>query len=207
MTTATASPLTLDWLLPQFDATLVEHRVIDGDPESVYRAVTSVDMAEIPRTHTAIRVLFTARGAAERLLNALLGRPTPEAVPDGPLRLGDMPDHGEWVKLAAEPPEEFAFGVVGRFWGGETVWKTIDADYFVAFDEPGLAKIACGISVRTYGSARTLVSYEARTQALDPESRAHFMRYWRLVRPGVAIVMRAFLHAVAKEVSDANPDP
>ena len=117
------------------------------------------------------------------------------------------PTTGEWVKLADDPPEEFAFGVIGRFWGGETGWETIDADHFVAFDEPGLAKIACSISVRPYGSARTLVSYEARTQALDPESRAHFLRYWRLVRPGVAIVMRAFLHAVAKEVSDAHPDP
>ena len=37
--------------------------------------------------------------------------------------------------------------------------------------------------------------------------RAHFLRYWRVVRPGVAIVMRAFLHAVAEEVSDANPAP
>lgn len=200
MTTATTSPLMLDWLLPEFDATLVEHRVIDSDPELVYRAVTGVDMAAIPKTHAPVRILFAARGAAERLVDALLGRPVPEAVPDGPLRLSDMPDHGEWVKLANDPPDEFAFGVIGRFWGGETVWETIDADHFVAFDEPGLAKIACSISVRPYGSARTLVSYEARTQALDPESRAHFLRYWRVVRPGVAIVMRAFLHAVAKDV-------
>jgi hypothetical protein len=207
MTTATASPLMLDWLLPEYDATLVEHRVIEGDPESVYGAVTSVDMAEIPQGYATVRVLFAARGAAERLVNALLGRPTPEPVPDGPLRLDDMPGHGEWVKLTDAPPEEFAFGVIGRFWGGETAWETIDADHFVAFDQPGLAKVACSISVRPYGSARTLVSYEARTQALDPESRAHFLRYWRVVRPGVAIVMRAFLDAVAKEVSDANPDP
>ena len=56
------------------------------------------------------------------------------------------------------------------------------------------------MSLRPYGSMRTLVSYEARTQALDADSRAHFLRYWRVVRPGVAIVMRAFLSAVAKEV-------
>ena len=183
MTTATMSPpgapLMLDWLLPEYDATIVEHEVIEGEPEAIYRAITTVDMAEI--------------------------RPTP--APEGALRLGDMPEHGDWVKLADDPPDEFAFGVVGRVWGGETVWETIDADHFVAFDRPGFAKIGCSISLRPYGTAHTLVSYEARTQALDPESRAHFLRYWRVVRPGVAIVMRAFLHAVAKEVSDANPDP
>jgi hypothetical protein len=211
MTTATtsppAAPLMLDWLLPEFDATIVEHQVIEGDPEAIYRAITTVDMAEIPHTYTAVRLLFAARGAAERLVNALLGRTTPAPVPAGALTLGGMPEHGDWVKLADAPPHEFAFGVVGRFWGGETTWETIDADHFVAFARPGFAKIGCSISLRPYGAARTLVSYEARTQALDPESRAHFLRYWRVVRPGVAIVMRAFLHAVAKEVSDANPDP
>jgi hypothetical protein len=204
MTTATtsppAAPLKLDWLLPEFDARIVEHQVIEGDPESIYRAVTAVDMAEIPHRYTAVRLLFAARGAAERLVNALLGRTTPTPVPEGALRLCDMPEHGDWVKLADEPPDEFAFGVVGRFWGGETVWETIDADRFVAFDRPGFAKIGCSISLRPYGTARTLISYEARTQALDPESRAQFLRYWRVVRPGVAMVMRAFLHTVAEEV-------
>jgi hypothetical protein len=210
MTVATTSPpvapLMLDWLLPEFDATLAEHLVVDGDPESVYRAMATVDMAEIPKTFAAVRVLFAARGAGERLLRALLGRPAPEPPADGPLRLDDMPRHGEWINLAADPPDELAFGAIGRFWGGETAWETIDADHFVAFDRPGLAKIACSVSLRPYGTARTLVTYEARTQALDPEARAHFLRYWRVVRPGVAIVMRAFLHAVAKEVSDATHD-
>ena len=210
MTAATTSPTTagapthepmmLDWLLPEFDATLAEHRVIDGDPASVYRAVATVDMAEIPQVYPAVRGLFAARGAAERLVNALLGRsaPTPEA--DGPMRLGDLPARGEWVKFSADPPWELTFGVIGRFWGGETVWETIDAADFAAFEQPGFAKIACSVSLRPYGSMRTLVSYEARTQALDADSRAHFLRYWRVVRPGVAIVMRAFLAAVAKEV-------
>jgi hypothetical protein len=200
MTAATTSaPLMLDWLLPEFDATIVEHRVIDGDPDAVYRAVATVDMVEIPNAYPAVRALFAVRGAAERLLGALLGRPRPTGE-TGPMRLGEMPDRGEWVKLSDEPPHELAFGVIGRFWTGETVWKTIDAHEFVAFDEPGFAKIACSVSLRPYGTARTLVSYEARTQALDSDSRAHFLRYWRLVRPGVAIVMRAFLHAVAEEV-------
>jgi hypothetical protein len=202
MTAATTSapPLMLDWLLPEFDATIVEHRIVEGDPESVYRAVAGVDMVEIPIAYPAVRALFAARGAAERLVRALLGRPTPTEEPAGPMRLGDMPEIGEWVKLADEPPRELAVGVIGRFWAGETVWRTIDAHEFVAFDQPGFAKIACSVSLRPYGTARTLVSYEARTQALDADSRAHFLRYWRVVRPGVAIVMRAFLHAVAEEV-------
>jgi hypothetical protein len=195
----TSAPLMLDWLLPEFDATIVEHRVIDGDPESVYQALEAVDMVEIPNEYPAVRALFAARGAAERLLSALLGRPAPAEPDAAPMRLGDLPERGEWVKLADEPPHELAFGVIGRFWSGETAWRTIDAHEFVAFGEPGFAKIACSVSLRPYGTERTLASYEARTRALDSDSRAHFLRYWRVVRPGVAIVMRAFLRAVAKE--------
>ena len=209
MTAATTSPpavapshepMMLDWLLPEFDATLIEHRVIDAEPASVYRAVADVDMVEIPQAYPAVRALFAARGAAERLANALLDRPAPALEADGPMRLGDLPAHGEWVKFSDDPPWELTFGVIGRFWGGETVWETIDAADFAEFEHPGYAKIACSVSLRPYGSTRTLVSYEARTQALDADSRAHFLRYWRVVRPGVAIVMRAFLTAVAKEV-------
>jgi hypothetical protein len=201
MTAATLpAPMMLDWLLPEFDATIVEHRVVDGDLDEVYRAVASVDMVDIPQAYPAVRALFAARGAAERLVSALLGRTVPAEDPDGPMRLGELPEQGQWVKLADEPPQELAFGVIGRFWAGETVWKTIDAHEFVMFDEPGFAKVACSVSLRPYGTARTLVSYEARTQALDSDSRAHFLRYWRVVRPGVAVVMRAFLHAVAEEV-------
>jgi hypothetical protein len=196
-------PLMLDWLLPDFDATLIEHRVIDGDPGSVYRAVTTVDLAEIGRSNPALRVLFAARGAAERVASALLRRPAPRPEPAEAIRLGDMPEHGDWVELSDDPPSEFSFGVIGRFWGGETVWEQIDAADFAAFERPGFAKIACSVSLRPYGSVRTLVTYEARTRALDAESRAAFLRYWRLVRPGVSIVMRAFLQAVAKEVRDA----
>ena len=205
MTTATqsppaAAPLMLDWLLPEFDATLIEHRVIDADPAAVYRAVATVNMVEIPQAYPAVRALFAARSAAERLVSTLHDRPAPTLDADEPMRLGDMPAHGEWVKFSDDPPWELSFGVIGRFWGGETAWETIDAADFVEFARPGFAKIACSVSLRPYGSLRTLVSYEARTQALDADSRAHFLRYWRVVRPGVAIVMRAFLSAVAKEV-------
>jgi hypothetical protein len=193
-------PMLLDWLLPDFDATLAVHRVIDAEPSCVYRAVKAVDMVQIPQASPVVRALFAARSAAERLVNALQDRPTPPLDADGPMRLGDLPAHGDWVKFSDDPPWELSFGVIGRFWGGETMWETIDAADFAAFERPGLAKIACSVSLRPYGSTRTLVSYEARTQALDSDSRAQFLRYWRVVRPGVAIVMRAFLAAVAREV-------
>ena len=56
------------------------------------------------------------------------------------MRLADMPTHGDWVLLGEDPPHEIAFGVVGRFWAGDTVWAQIDAADFEAFAEPGFGR-------------------------------------------------------------------
>ena len=187
--------LLLDQVLPDYDATVAVHRVLDGEPAAVYRALTAVDLVAIPRANPAVRALFVVRTAGEKLVCALRGRPfvPPEAAPE--MRLADLGDRGEWVRLAEDAPREVVFGAAGRFWAGETAWETLAAGTFAAFDRPGVAKIVCSLSLRPYGEARTLVSYEARTLALDPVSRRSFLRYWRLVRPGVAIVMGAFLRA------------
>ena len=187
--------LLLDQVLPDYDATVAVHRVLEGDPAVVYRILTTTDLAQIPRTNAAVRAVFAVRMAAERIVGALRGRPAPAADPGEPLRLADLGEHGEWLRLAEDAPHELVFGAAGRFWAGSTVWQPLDAATFANFDRPGFAKVVCGISLRPYGDRRTLVSYEARTRALDPASRRAFLRYWRVVRPGAAVVMGAFLRA------------
>ena len=66
----------------------------------------------------------------------------------------------------------------------------------MAFDRPGLGKIACNFSLRSYGTGRTLVSYETRTKGTDKAARRGFMRYWRPVSPFIGIVMRSQLHVI-----------
>jgi hypothetical protein len=51
--------------------------------------------------------------------------------------------------------------------------------------------------LRPYGDRRTLLSYEARTHATDEAARRGFLRYWRVVSPGVGIVLRGTLVYIA----------
>jgi hypothetical protein len=85
-----------------------------------------------------------------------------------------------------------------------TRWLTIDASEFGAFQRPGFAKIAAAITVRPYGARRSLITYEARTRATDDAARRAFLRYWRVVSPGVGMVMRAMLASVADESRDGG---
>jgi hypothetical protein len=57
----------LDSLMPEFDATRIEHRVIDGRPADVYEVAIHVDFLDAMRRSPLVRGLFALRGAAERV--------------------------------------------------------------------------------------------------------------------------------------------
>jgi len=192
----------LDAIMPVWDATRIEHRVIPGSRSAAYEAALAIDLLDVPRRNAAVRALFAARAGGERVVHSVRGtRTAPEPTPPPTLRLGDMEDEGEWVRLDARPDEEFVFGALGRFWAGRTEWERTSAAHFVDFSAPGYAKVAANLSFREYGSAQTLVSYEARTAATDAESRAQFLRYWRIVDPFVGVVMRGTLRLLADTVT------
>jgi hypothetical protein len=193
----------LDSLMPEFDATRIEHRVVDGRPADVYEAAIHCDFVDAMRRSRIVRGLFALRAAAERVV-ATARRSRVVRPPAPTLRLAEMPQRGDWVRLGVDPPNEFAFGVVGRFWGGETTFEQIDSSAFTSFDSPGYAKIAASLSLRSYGDQRTLLSYEARTQATGASARRAFLRYWTLVSPGVGVVMRSLLALIEQETRAAR---
>ena len=189
----------IDRVLPDFDATRIEHRVVAGPAREAYAAAVGVDFVDAIRQSQALRALLALRAQTERIASVLRrSGPAVKAVGPEALRLADLPESGEWVRLGADPPNEIVFGVVGRFWSGETVWERIDASDFGTFARPGYAKIACNFSFRPYGETRTLVSYEARTRATDAAARRAFWRYWRVSSPFVGKVLRTQLAVVER---------
>jgi len=192
----------LDDIMPVWDATRIEHRVIPGSRAAAYETALAIDLLDVPRRNAAVRALFAARAGGERVVQTVRGtKPSPDDTPPASMRLGDMEDEGDWIRLGARPGEEFVFGALGRFWAGRTAWERISAEQFVDFSTPGYAKIAANLSFREYGTAQTLVSYEARTVATDDASRAQFLRYWRVVDPFVGVVMRGTLRLLADSVT------
>jgi hypothetical protein len=191
-------------LLPRYDATRIERRVLTDRPTAVWEAVLDADFARTAEEVPAVRFLFGMRSAAERAVAAVRGRPAPAAPAVESMRLAELPSRGEWVALAQDPPREIAFGAVGRFWAGETVWEEIHAAEFATFDEPGFAKIACSFHVWPCGPSSTLVTYECRTLATDPAARRAFLRYWRPLSPFIGVVLRAQLSTIETTLEEAS---
>lgn len=198
---APAGEMLIDRLAPDPDGVRTEHAIVAGGPGAVYACVVEADFLRAVNENRAVRSLVALRSGAERGLAALRGREPIASPPADVLRLCDLPDEGEWVLLGEDRPAEIAFGAIGRFWGGETSWELIRRAEFELFDRPGFAKITCNFSLRSYGAARTLLSYEARTTAIGEDARRGFFRYWRVVAPFVGVVMRSQLRAVARDAA------
>lgn len=83
----------------------------------------------------------------------------------------------------------------------------VDAAEFATFDRPGYANLAIGVSVRPYGTDRTLVTCEARTATTDEASRRRFRRYWTLVGPFAGYLMGRVLETARTEVERGRRIP
>jgi hypothetical protein len=104
-----------------------------------------------------------------------------------------------FMLLAEEPGVEFVVAAVGQFWRRDYGWHAVAPDQFLDFDDPGYAKLAVSFRVQGNAEVRSLLRYEAPTATTDVTARTRFRSYWRVIRPGVAIVMRRALHRIRAE--------
>lgn len=189
--------MVIDGLMPRYDAVRVEHRLVEANLEETFAAALESDFMDSFNDSRVVRALFALRGAAEKTVQMVTGKEPPPQEPMSSMKISELPEHGEWVLLGFEPSKEIAFGAIGRFWSGETVWREISASEFADFAEPGYARLAANLSFHPFGENRTLVSYECRTAATDEEARRGFMRYWKALSPFIGVVLRAQLKTIA----------
>ncbi|MBA3887451.1 MAG: hypothetical protein H0X67_17220 [Acidobacteria bacterium] len=105
--------------------------------------------------------------------------------------------------LGEEPGSEFVLGLAGRFWtpSGGLVSRT--ADSFKLPPDPGLAQAVWNFQVEPRaGGCR--VTTETRVRCADAATRAHFLRYWRVVRFGSGAIRLSILREIRRQ-AEADP--
>jgi hypothetical protein len=178
----------IDEQLPTYDVVVTEHLVVDADPATTLEAARQLDLLTV-RTPVLDAAMWV-RGVPDRMRHRVQPPPVP-------LRLADGIGLPGWLSLGEREGSEVAFGAVGKFWQSSIQWRDVPLAEFAGFHEPGWGKIACNFTVRPYGENRTLLTYECRTATTDETARRKFTRYWWLVRPFAAYVMRAALATIA----------
>ena len=183
--------------VPMFDAMIAEHVVVAADPSTTFQAARRLDFLSV-RTPLLTASIWL-RGLPARLFGKA-GATPPRLV------LGDKVGLPGWLMLGEQPNREIAFGAVGKFWRPLIEWRDVPPPGFAGFAAPGWGKIAANFSVVPYGESHTLLSYQCRTTTTDPDSRRRFLRYWRLIRPFVAHIMRATLNTIKADAEAAPTD-
>ena len=183
----------LDRVLPAYDERLVCETTVDAPAEVAYAAIWETNLLD-----RVVRALFGIRELPLRWLARRRGEPI-DAAPSS-VTVADFLRPGAGMTLVSEKPgRELVIGSVGRFWQRDYGHLEVSAAEFSAFAEPGYAKLAMGFEVRALPNGRAVIRYEARTATTDAEARRWFRRYWRIIRPGVWLVMRRALALIRRE--------
>lgn len=186
----------IDEVLPDYDVTRVDTVVVSASAEDAYRLAVDLDLVQVVAEEPIVKALFVLRSIPDRVLQALGRRPP--APPTETMRLADLSEEGEWIRLAEDSGREFVFGAAGRFWNGPIDWQRTTPATYATFAAPDSARIAANLAVHPYGPGRVLVTYEARTAATDERSRRGLRRYWRFLSPFVGVVLRSVLRGIAR---------
>lgn len=175
----------LDWCMPHYEVR-TRHRMRVAAPASAtLAAARQIDLLHSPVALALIR-------ARELILGA---RPDRRPRPRG--LLAEAQSLG-WGVLAERPDREIVMGAVTQPWKANVVFRTLPAEAFRAFDEPGWVKIAWTLRAEPTGPSSSVFSTETRVVTTDAGARARFRRYWALFSPGMLLIRWAALRALGR---------
>jgi len=167
-------------------------------PDRALEAVKSAPLGEMP----LVRLLFAIRSLPASI-GGKRGLPAEKTTSlyEQMLAFG-------FIQLAEEPGREVVCGGVGQMFRlrGGVVPAVGDARSFLAFGEPGYARVAMNFSVEAADGGARLAT-ETRVVTTDPDSHRRFGRYWRVIRPGSAAIRRSWLRAARRRAERGTEAP
>lgn len=191
----------LDELMPVYDVVERHRTLVRASPESVYRAIRSVNLAGGPVTRTLMSVRLLPAAVAGLLRSparAAAELRARRADRRSEVRLADLERAGFRV-VAERAPCELVLGVLGTFWtlrGG--LCPTVGVEDFRAGPPSGRALAGWNFTVAPVDEEWSLLATETRVRCA-PDARVAFRAYWLVVRPGSGLIRRAMLRAIRRE--------
>lgn len=96
--------------------------------------------------------------------------------------------------------EERVLGMAGRFWQLDYGQSAVaDGAAFLAFGQPGTAKLALAFATEALGGNCTRLRTETRVGCSDRASLRSFAPYWYLIRPVSGLIRRRMLSAIRRD--------
>ena len=175
----------LDRFIP--DPEVAEHHeiAIHAPVDVVMAAAKSLELTTSPVIRAIFRVRELALGGEPDT------RPHPTSLYEQMLSIG-------WVVLSEQPGREIVFGAVTQPWLAAPTFRSIPADQFRAFSEPGFVKIVWTLRADPIDDQRSIFHTETRVCTTDAKARERFRKYWSFVAPGVKLIRVAMLQPLRR---------
>jgi hypothetical protein len=178
--------LLLDRFMPTYEVRERHQTKVAAPAEATYAVARGLDL----QRSGLVRGIF--RGRELLLGSEPSNREHPPDLLSELLALG-------WRVLAEEPGRELVMGAVTQPWKADVEFRGLAPEEFVAFNDPGYAKIVWTLNVEPTGPNSSIFHTETRVTTTDPESRRRFRRYWSLVSPGILLIREETLRLVRRE--------
>lgn len=188
----------LDPFVPDYEVR-ERHRIRVNAPAAITMAAArDVSFNDSP----VVRLIFNLRDLPARLAGTSVPPVVRRSTMEEVRALG-------WKELAEEEGHYVAMGAVTQPWRQNVVFRGLAPEAFVAFQEPGFAKIAWTLEVEPIGPSSSVFRTETRVVTTDPASREKFRRYWSLLSPGIILIRLEMLRLVKadaeRRADEANP--
>jgi hypothetical protein len=192
----------IDTYLPKYDERVRHQTRVVAPTAAAYAALRAVDL----HRSMVVRMLIAMR----KLPSRMVGRERPpggvhasERVHAPRSLVNSMLDLG-WEILEETPDCEIVIGTVTQPWRSAVQFRGLSPREFVAFAEPGFAKIVMNLAAESCLPGGSIISTETRVLATSPGARRRFRIYWRVVRPGIKIIRRIALAKARRELIRAQ---
>ena len=175
----------LDRFIPEPE--VAEHHQIEiqAPVDVVMSTAKSLELMTSP----VIRAIFRARELA--LGGAPDRRTHPATLYEQMVSIG-------WGVLSEEAGHQIVFGAVTQPWLAAPTFRSVPADQFREFREPGFVKIVWTLRAEPIDEQRSVFHTETRVSTTDAEARERFRKYWSFVAPGVKLIRVAMLQPLRR---------
>jgi len=187
-----ADPL-LDRFMSVYEVAERHHIHIAAPADITFAAACEQDLMQSP----LIRALFRTR---ELILGSA---PDAASHPRGVLAFTKSLG---WSVLAEVPGREVVMGTVTQPWNANVVFRSLNPDAFVAFNEPGYVKIAWTLRADPTGPNESVFRHETRVRTTDAIARAKFRRYWSFFSPGIKLIRWLVLEPLRRDAERRAAD-
>ncbi len=178
----------IEQIMPAWDVRERHEIMVNAPAAFVFDSAQRVKLRDSP----LVRGIMFARTLPSLLSRRAVERPLDRSLLEETLSLG-------WQAIGSHPGREIVMAAVTEPWKGTVTFHGMPRDAFLAFDQPGYAKIVWSLESIGLEPAAAVFLTETRVLLTSEDARRRFRRYWRLVVPGVVLIRREMLRLVRRD--------